>query len=84
MISLHPEHYKVRIRRSKRLRYRILRALLQPARSSRHAVSRPRRLDKRGPNARGLAAPRPDGGADTAVQDSLVRTGPNWESSNDP
>jgi hypothetical protein len=42
VISLNPEHYKVRIRRSKRLQYRMLRALLQPARPSRHAVSRPR------------------------------------------
>jgi hypothetical protein len=84
MISLNPEHYKVRIRRSKRFRYRILRALLQPARPSRHAVSRPRPLNKRGPNARRPAAPQPDGDVDTAVPDSLVRTGPNWEWSNDP
>jgi hypothetical protein len=29
MISLNPEHYKVRLRRSKRARYRFLRALLK-------------------------------------------------------
>ena len=45
MISLNPEHYKVRIRRSKRLRYRMLRALL-PTRAPIPSRSEPTKTTK--------------------------------------